>query len=355
MLRHLAAWTVCALLLGCSSGSDGAPPPSPVTVLGSPCPSGAGGLPTTTCMLLDVAPAGLIPLTVELRITEPNPDVPYLGTVVLCSGFTGVTFYGDWPSGEEFITDLTDIGLRVVDRCWTDSWLQPGIFLKENSERLAVLFDWIHANLHEGGSFFAVGTSGGAGEIGFSLTTWNREDLFDAVVLCSGPAFSRMDYLCQPPTPAWSALCPSFVPPLECGTPLCMAPEGDPICGTFIGLSEAKLLENSVLHPGAVTDFGDLPLHLIFGAEDCSEWVPQGYYFESVVTSPHSLQLVPDTDHTIFVTQQGREAIVQALLGLVPMVGESVSPSPFEIFVLEVDDAGGTAAERRFVSGTSQR
>ena len=89
--------------------------------------------------------------------------------MVLGTGADGSTFYSSLPGGVELITDLTGIGLRVMERRWISGWLTPGFQLKSLSERYAVLLDWIHANEHQGGLFFAVGNSGGSGEIAFAL------------------------------------------------------------------------------------------------------------------------------------------------------------------------------------------
>lgn len=317
MDRHLCALLACVPLVACSGGGDGgdaAPAPDPVTVLSDPCPSGPGILPDSTCMLLQVAPSGLEQKQVELRITEPNAGVPYLGTVVLCSAINGEVFYANMVGGKELIGDLAALGLRVVDRRWIDGWLTPGYQLKSLSERMAVLLDWIHANVHQGGAFLAVGNSGGSGELSYTLTAWNREALFDSVVLGSGPVFSRLDYLCLPPDGDWGALCPGLVPPLDCGLPPCTAPSL-PFCVLLTDMSTDELVANSVLFPGADLSFGGLGLHMLVGALDCSEWVPQALLFEGALASPHTLQVVPNTPHDICETPEGRDAIEQALLG----------------------------------------
>ncbi len=296
-----------------------APAPDPVKLLAPVCPGGVGPIAGTSCLLLQVKPQGLAPKRVELRITEPNPDVPYLGTVLLCSGQNGQLYYSKVPGGDELIADLTAVGLRVLDRRWVEGWVSPSYQLASVSERLAVLLDWIHLNVHQGGAFFAVGNSGGSAELAYTLTTWNREGLFDAVVFGSGPTFTRLDYLCLAPPPAWSALCASLVPELECGMPLCTQPASpDSLCSELASKPGVDLLQDSILHPGADLSFPGVDLHFVIGASDCTESVPQALLFESVVTSPHSLQLVPGTPHTICESPQGREAIVHALLGSVP-------------------------------------
>lgn len=351
--RRILVVAASGLFFGCSDSDSDGPAPDPVTLLSDPCPSGPGVIPGASCLLLEVAPSGLAPKTVELRITEADPGVPFLGTVLLCSSLNGEVFYQNLAGGLELIADLTGSGLRVVDRRWIDGWLSPSYELKSVSERLAVLLDWIVANEHPGGAFFAVGNSGGSGELAYVLTAWNREHLFDDVVLGSGPVFSRLDYLCLPPTAEWSALCPDLVPPLDCGVPPCTAPP-EPMCNLLVGMSEAELIANSILYPGADTDFDSLDLHILIGTLDCSEWVPQALLFESSVTSEHTLQILPDTPHAICETPEGREAIVQALLGPAPASPPGSQPG-FEFTLLEVAEDGSTVTQRPLVPARSSR
>jgi hypothetical protein len=323
-------------LIGCGGGGGGGDPGS-VTLLSANCPSGVGNLPNTSCLLLRVESSGNPPATVEVRVTEADANVPYVGSVLLCTGLDGSTFFAHNPGGEELIGDLTAIGLRVMDRAWEDGWLGSGTGVKTQSARLAKLLVWLLANEHLGGLFFAVGNSGGGGEIAYSLTTWGQADLFDGVVLASGPPFTRLDYLCLPPDGTWGALCPGLVPPLACGGPPCTAPPGNPVCiGIPPNAPAAELIEQSLLHGGAVTDFGALSLHFLIGDDDCSEWIPQAFLFEAAITSPHTLEIVPATPHIISATPQGRAAVVQALLGFAASPPEPVSePAGFSLTLIE--------------------
>jgi hypothetical protein len=107
-------------------------------------------------------------------------------------------------------------------------------------------------------------------------------------------------------------------------------------------MSSDEMLDNSVLFPGADTDFGSLDLHFVFGAADCTQWAPQAFLFESAVVSPHTMQLVPGTPHTIPSTPAGREAIVQALLGFVPASASTQTESWSTL----VEDDGTTVTRR---------
>jgi hypothetical protein len=303
---------------GCGGGGSGGSPANSVTVLSSTCPGGIGALPSTVCMLLEVDTKGNPPAQVELRITEPTGA--YSGTVLLASGSIGDEFFADIAGGAELIGDLTAVGFRCIDRRWSNGWMTSSFELKPQSARLAELLDWIWQNEHGGGLFMAVGNSGGAGEIAYALSTWNRAQLFDRIVMAGGPPFTRLDYLCRPPAPEWSAQCPSFVPPLECGVPSCTAGPHNSLCSYLPSSStEAELHADSILHPGAETDYGGLQIDFLIGAGDCTDWSPQAFLFQSAVQSPTTLQVVPGAPHTVSSTPEGRDAILQALLGFAPL------------------------------------
>jgi hypothetical protein len=169
------------------------------------------------------------------------------------------------------------------------------------------------------------------------MTTWGREDLFDAVAFLGGPPYSRLDWLCLPPTAPWSAQCPAIFPTMECGVPPCTS-SGTPLCGGVLSQqTAAQLVADSILHPGADTDFGGTLTHMILGADDCTEWVASALLFESAVTSTKTFQLVPGTPHGVTATPQGRDAVIQALLGFVPFPS-APPPLPVGLSVLLLED-----------------
>lgn len=331
---------------GGSGGGGGAPPAPPVvTLVSTTCPSGVGNLPDTTCLVLRVDPPTTTGIDVELRVTEPTPGVPLIGTAVVLSGGSGAEFFADITGGEALLAELADLGLRVVDRRWEGGWLQAGTSITAESSRLPELLDWIHANQHQGGLFFAIGNSGGAGELGYALTTWGREVLFDAVAFLGGPPYSRLDLMCLPPSGAWNTQCPAIFPTMECGVPPCSG-ESTSLCGGVLSqLTAAELLAESILHPGADTDFGGTPMHMILGADDCTEWVASALLFESAVTSTKTFQLVPGTPHGVTATPQGRDAVIQALLGFVPFPS-APPPLPVGLSVLLLEDGEPRARAR---------
>ena len=312
------------LVAGCSGGGGGSSSkpgqttvPGTATVLPGVCTSGPGPIPGAVCMTLTVESLGNVAATLELRVVDPAPAVPLLGTVILGSGGAGMEFLVDSPGGTELSNNLLAAGFRIVDRRWDAGWIEGQSSILDQSARFAVLADWVRTNLHTTGALCVFGNSGGAAEIAYSLTSWNGDDLFDVAVLSSGPPLSRLDYLCEAPaSPTWAALCLSLVAPglLTCGQPTCEPEPGNPVCPLLpVNPAPGQLLAESILHPGAELDYPTTTVQMLLGAQDCTSAVPLALLFLNAVTSPIGLGIVPNAPHELFSTAEGRDAILLAL------------------------------------------
>jgi hypothetical protein len=288
------------------------------TVRESPdaCPAGAGPVARTTCRQVVVECPGLKDLQAQLRITEAASGKPLRGTVVLGSGGNGAGFYGSQKAGQLLAGELAAMGFQVVDRAWDGGWPTREGGLKKEACRYATLLSWIHGQIHTGGKFVATGNSGGSAEIGYALTTYGRGDILDVAIPTSGPPVARLDFACvTEASPEWAKLCASIVPPgvMEC-TPACVLGTNNGVCKQVTPEpTAAQLLEDSVVHPGAVLDYPKTRMYFLFGALDCGEPVPNGLIFANQVTSEKVIQFVPQTPHALASTAEGREAIGKAI------------------------------------------
>jgi hypothetical protein len=262
------------------------------------------------------------PLQVQIRITEPAAGVPFRGTVVMGSGRGGDTFYAG-QQGKILVQEVAAMGFRVVDRAWDgeNGWsTKEAGFLKESC-RYATLLTWIHDHLHKQGKFVATGNSGGSAEISYALTTWGRGDILDVAIPSSGPPLGHMDLACvNRPSPEWASLCASIVPKgvMEC-TPGCLLALG--VCReTGPSPTPQQLLEDSVVHPGAVLNYPKTKVYFLYGAHDCGgdrpssgEPVTIGLTYATKVTSQKAIRFVPHTPHALYSTPEGRAAIEKAI------------------------------------------
>ncbi len=284
--------------------------PGKVTEVPEPCP--AGPLVRTSRKQLLVAVPNLKDLRVQLRITQPAPEVPLRGTVVLGSGGSGAGFYAGPPPVQALVKELSDMGFLVVDRNWIGGWPTMEGGLKPEAARYATLLRWVHDSLHKGGRFVATGNSGGSAEIGYALTTYGLADILDTAIPTSGPPVARLDYTCTAEaSPAWSELCSSIVPTgaMQC-KPGCMLGPGNGVCRqTGPRPPPEQLLNDSVVHPEAVLSYPKTRLVFLFGALDCDEPVPSGLTWATRVKTEKRIEFVPNTPHAIMSTPEGRAAI----------------------------------------------
>lgn len=309
-----------------------------VTVLPDTCSGGLGTLPRTTCQVLLVECQGIPDIEVEVRTSEPAPGVAIRGTVVFGVGGGGVGFYADRVGGTELFQELLDEGFRIVDRSWRTGWFNDFEGVRRQSCRYATLLTWVHDNIHTTGAFCASGNSGGSGELSYALTTWGRGDILDVAVPTGGPPMARLDFLCLNP-PEWQNLCASIVPPevMSCGQPACTVQPNNQVCISCSGSATLQDLHaDSILHPGAVLDFPTTRVHSIVGSGDCGSAVPMAILFSNAITSEKILEFAPATPHWVATTQEGRDAILRALLG-----GVACLPDPASMTAAAWPSIGG--------------
>jgi hypothetical protein len=232
------------------------------------------------------------------------------------SGSGGKSFYAGPQEGQLLLKAIAAMGFRVVDRNWTGGWTTSEGGLRKESCRYATLLTWIHDNLHKAGKFVATGNSGGSAEISYALTTWGRGDILDVAIPTSGPPLGRLDYACvKEASPEWASLCSTIVPKgvMECASGCILGPANSVCTQVTAGATPTQLLEDSVMHPGAVLNYPRTKVFFFYGAHDCGEPVPIGLTYATKVTSEKSIEFVPHTPHALFSTPEGREAIRKAI------------------------------------------
>ena len=339
----LVKLTISACLCCCAfwqARAQSRPALGDVVELKEPCKKGPGEIPNTSCQTLKVSCPGVRPLQVQIRITEPAAGVPFRGTVVVGSGRGGSGFYAGLDNsagigknridaleaahgGATLVQEVAAMGFRVVDRAWEgeNGWTTSEAGFVKESCRYATLLTWIHDHIHKQGKFVATGNSGGSAEISYALTTWGRGDILDVAIPSSGPPLGRLDLACvKQPSPEWASLCASIVPKgvMEC-TPVCVLGTSGVCQETGPNPTPQQLLEDSVVHPGAVLNYPKTKVYFLYGAHDCGghgpsgEPVTIGLTYANKVTSQKVIRFVPHTPHALFSTPEGRAAIEKAI------------------------------------------
>lgn len=310
------------------------------------CPD-PGTVPNTKCHTLKVSVAGLPDRNAQIRLTAPTTGSA-MGTVMLLSGGSGAGWYAAQPGGPELVQALADLGYLVVDRRWQPpGWFTtvPGILAE--SERGAMLLSYVLAVHHAGGPAIVVGNSAGAAEVAYSMTTWGLENAFTGVVLCGGPPTAKLEHLCQdPPDPLWGAEAAGYFQPgvMPCGAPV-LHETTSAVCQAMIaGTDPASLAIEGVLRPGALLDFGAF-VHVLVGDMDCTVGAPQAMAFWDAVGSAKALEIVANGYHFMPTTEEGRDAILRAVVGApaAAVVEWPWWPSPGEKIELSVVGTPGEA------------
>ena len=292
-----------------------------------------GSLPRTSCRLLRVRCDGIADRQVEIRITDPPNGVPRLGTLTLGTGGGGTTHIESSPTGRVMMTELSQAGYRLISRQWIgdDGWIGgPGGFA-EVSCRYATLITYFYEQIHflsETEAFCVTGNSGGASEIAYALTRWNRAPILELALMTGGPPMGRIDHGClDGADPTWQAECAGLVPmgASTCGDPfpacgyeagaamLIDSAYGGTSCATADEGQRAAFLADSAAAPGVALDYPGRT-EFLFGADDCTEAVPLGLAYAAAITSPTTVELVASTPHQVFGTTEGANAIRDAVL-----------------------------------------
>lgn len=294
-----------------------------ITKVGGNCQSGS--IAGTTCHKYRVSITGLPNVDLQLRITSSRGST-HEGTVLLGTGGLGSSFYADELGGTELVNILANNGYRVVDRKWIGGWVQGVASIKAQSQRYAVLAQFVRSNIWTSGSFIATGNSGGSLEIGYGLTTWNLDVVLDAVVMTGGPPVSRLDVICTNNPPSWwTSFCATALPyEVFACTPVCATPVSV-LCSHLD--NSINLAEDSIIHTGATTAFPNTIVMMVLGDMDCTGGPIHAAYFSSQISTPHVTIYAEDTPHLVSASVDGRKSIMRGIIQSTYQLKNGVTPS----------------------------
>lgn len=267
-----------------------------------------------SCLALEISECPDVPepAIVELRITSAVGAER--GVVSFGSGGGGVVFYNN---GSSLVQRLSAQGYTIVERAWRTAWTAGGSGMVASACRYATVLRWLKDQRAANVALCASGNSGGAAELGYTLGFYGSAALLELVVPTGGPVASRWDHYCHGDTDtAWQSSCQDLLPDGFCTgrTVVCSSAEAGGTQGGSCAGDDATLLANSVLAPTAVKDYGTTYAHFMQGLEDCTQPnVPIGLLWQAAVTSPKSLQFLPNTPHEVASSQEGQDALLSII------------------------------------------
>ncbi len=187
-----------------------------------PCPTFGGGLAGATCYQINTSCDQVADYSVYLKVNTPtNP----LGTVLFGTGSGGSALY-DYDSPDFFYMDgggnTVNGGLTVVQGVLSagyttvqisfgspfntgsnavNGWLQGPGGVRHLACRYATVAQWVYENIHNSSTtkaFCATANSGGSGALGYALSEYGLNSIFNMMEPTSGPVMTRLDLGCSP-------------------------------------------------------------------------------------------------------------------------------------------------------------
>jgi hypothetical protein len=315
-----------------------------VTSTGTSCPTGIGGTTGASCYTLDVSCPGVAdwPNT-YLKVNKPTGTS--LGTVILGTGSGGNYVY-DNDTPDFFYTDTggdsVNGGLGVVNGIlaagyttvqvafsplnnptqFPNGWLTGPGGVRRLACRYASVAQWVYTNIQKSTSvpMCATGNSGGAGAIGYAVTTYGESNIFSMVETTSGPPMTRLDWACSSQSMMADFACNSLpTETLPFNFSLSEAeiidpayPAGEAFCSNAVSGTGTQapgnlFLSDSILGGAQPTPTVDPPtyVNIVLGGADTTAAVQQGQHWGPAVgdsakvcvtDAPHAIPAAPSGD-----------------------------------------------------------
>jgi hypothetical protein len=151
-------------------------------------------------------------INATVRVGEPASQ-PALGTIVIFTGWIGNYWFQDGDYGPWIVSQLRTAGYRVVEVKWATNWFKSADNEAAGFPRLAcraaTVTQWVIQQWTQPGApapFCAYGHSNGATEVAMMLSRYGLATSLSAVMMESGPNFSRLDAGCLQDDPQYSNL-----------------------------------------------------------------------------------------------------------------------------------------------------
>lgn len=265
------------------------------------------------CYSVSVACNGLVPQKAEIRVIHQSESK---GAVVFTTGGLGTNFYGG-----PIVERMHEEGYETYELGWLGErgW-QTGSFgegYKNVMCAYAELVRWIGTNLADNPEVMgATGQSAGSMHIGYGLTLYGLEDVFDVAVMTGGPPAADLVEQCFRPRQRGG---PDYIMGWLDKGDYCQLGEGPE------WVIAALRAENIVsAEPGEVRDYNHPETMVVFveGELDVAN-VEKGKLYRDVITSETKWMVIPGAPHAVNRDPTGAAAIQETLLEGLRLVADS--------------------------------
>ena len=290
-----------------------------------------------SCQQMTVSCPNVPDVQVYLKTNTPTPSI---GTVTWNTGTDGNGLYDSiFTYGAQYaIQPVLNAGFTTVEIDWgtpfntnqPDGWvLGPGGVLAAAC-RYATITKWIYDNIQDDNTsvpYCATGNSGGAGALAYALSQYNSASILSMAEVTSGPPAGRLD---------WGCGCLEGKLAVQCGTATTLgtcfgaadAPVWDPaynpaattgVCteavdGTLPPGGLNFFLGDSVEAPGALYNFPNTFVNVLFGSADNSSAIPIGQDWLNNISTSKAQTCVTGGMHSMANTIPGAQQIASDLI-----------------------------------------
>ncbi len=316
---------------------------SPSTTSGAEISCPSGGLSGGTCYQIDVSCPNIADWTVYLKVNTPA-GTP-IGTVLFSTGSGGGTLYDNSPDffynttvngGAAVVQGILSAGYTTVQLSFgsafnssssvTNGWLQGPGGVRRLACRYATAAQWVYTNIHNSSktaAFCATGNSGGSGAIGYSLSEYGQNSIFNMAEPTSGPVMTQINAGCNPSgslnydgttacTGAPTDMSYSLADAAIIDTAYQAAGQTTPtLCTDGVNGSntnnlrfESDSIDYSPSKSPALPISGTV-LNAVFGGQDTTNAVPQGEWWWASVAPKPTQACVSDAPHAIPAAPSG--------------------------------------------------
>lgn len=256
--------------------------------------AGAGGMTGQFCYALTIScTQTAVTDIVVLQVNEPATNI--LGTIIFAGGFDGTYNWDDARAQRvRVLNELVAAGYRTVQMDWQTAWWQGSSTLREGFGNLAcrpaTAMQWVYDNLNGSNeAFCATGHSNGASQVALPMAQYGMADQFTAVLLESGPNWSRVDHACLSPANSlyFTNLTERRYVDVSLGVGTPTVPQSG-ACATNNVIRRPNFEEMSLSYNNWDFVYADTSLAFMFGAADMSTTRTHGenFYTRVVTTTP---------------------------------------------------------------------